>query len=140
MGAGDVEEEPVGVRREKVWKALGPFDEADVIRGAVFVPADGIEFFRVIDAIEVEVTDGSERGGIFLNDGERWTALELVGVVSEGSNDTAGEAGFAGAEGAGEGDNVAGAEGPCEAGGGEVRGTRGACFKVWRESDQSRKV
>lgn len=122
--------QPVGVGREKVWKAFGPFDQADVIWRTVFVPADGIEFFRAVDAVEIEVADGGDRGRIFLDDSEGRTALELIGIVSEGGNDATREAGFAGAERAGESDDVARTEGLCKARGSELRSTRGACFKV----------
>lgn len=115
---------------KEVWKAIGPFNQADVSGRTVFVPADGIEFFGAVDAVEIEVADGGDGRGIFLNNGEGRAALKLIGVVSEGGNDAAGEAGFAGAKRAGESEDVARAEGLSEACGGELSGARRVCFNM----------
>lgn len=78
------------------------------------------------DAVEIEMGDCGDWCGVFLDDSEGRAALELLRVVSEGSDDAAREAGFAGAEGADERDHVARAECFGEASGGEEGATRGA--------------
>ena len=74
-----------------------------------------------------------------MDEREGGAALELIRVVGEGGDDAAGEAGFTGAERAGESDDIAGAECGGETGGGEVSCARGTGVKMCGESGQSRK-
>lgn len=118
-GWWDGEGEPASVAGEGVGEAVGPFDDGDGGFVEDVVPAKAGEFGGVLEAVEVEVMDGcGSRRPVFVDECEGG-AGDVVGVTERG-DEGGGECGFARAEGAAEGEGVAGLE--C---GGELVGEGG---------------